>query len=74
MYDRSHRSPDHAETEAQVVDEDHWVLIVSLNAHPTGHVNTVMRELNARPRKTLGYLTPAALFRAEVRSAPLQLR
>lgn len=45
-----------------------------LSVHPTGHVNTVMRELNARPRKTLGYLTPAALFRAEFRSAPLQLR
>jgi len=26
-----------------------------------------MRELNTRPRKTLGYLTPAARFRNESR-------
>jgi IS30 family transposase len=45
-----------------------------LSIHPTGNVSAVMRELNTRPRKTLGYLTPAALFRAEARSVPLQLR
>ena len=31
------------------------------------HVSAVMHELNTRPRKTLGYDTPAARFRAEAR-------
>jgi IS30 family transposase len=45
-----------------------------LSVHPTVHVNAVVRELNTRPRKTPGYLTPAALFRTEARAEPLQLR
>jgi IS30 family transposase len=36
-----------------------------LSVHSDAHVATVTKELNARPRKTLGYLTPAARFRAE---------
>lgn len=36
-----------------------------LSIHSDEHVSTVMRELNDRPRKTLGYLTPTALFRSE---------
>ncbi len=36
-----------------------------LSVHSDDHVDAVTRELNARPRKTLGYLTPAARFRAE---------
>jgi IS30 family transposase len=39
-----------------------------LSVHTAAHVDTVMRELNTRPRKTLGYLTPAARFKAEARA------
>jgi len=34
-----------------------------LSIQSAAHVDAVMRELNTRPRKTLGYLTPAARFR-----------
>ncbi len=34
-----------------------------LSVHTVERVAAVTRELNARPRKTLGYLTPAARFR-----------
>ena len=37
MYDRNRRSPGHSKTEAQVVDEDHWVLIVSPKVHLSAH-------------------------------------
>ena len=40
-----------------------------LSVHTPAHVDAVMRELNTRPRKTLGYLTPAARFKVEARSA-----
>jgi IS30 family transposase len=36
-----------------------------LSVHSDAHVGAVMHELNTRPRKTLGYDTPAARFRAE---------
>jgi len=36
----------------------------NLSVHSAEHVDAVMRELNTRPRKTLGYLTPAAKFQA----------
>ena len=38
-----------------------------LSVHTSNHVDDVVRELNTRPRKNLGYLTPAAMFRAEGR-------
>lgn len=38
-----------------------------LSVHTTDRVDAVVRELNTRPRKNLGYLTPAAVFRAEGR-------
>jgi IS30 family transposase len=41
----------------------------NLAVHSVEHVSHVMRELNERPRKTLGYDTPAARFKAE-RTAP----
>jgi IS30 family transposase len=40
-----------------------------LSVHTPARVDAVMRELNTRPRKTLGYLTPAAIFKAEARAA-----
>jgi IS30 family transposase len=39
-----------------------------LSVHTFVRVEAVMRELNTRPRKTLGYQTPASRFRAETRS------
>jgi len=36
-----------------------------LSVHSAEHVDAVTRELNTRPRKTLGYLTPAVKFRTE---------
>jgi len=36
-----------------------------LSVHTVEHVAKVVHELNTRPRKTLGYRTPAELFRAE---------
>ncbi len=44
-----------------------------LSGHPDAHVAAVMRELNTRPRKTLGYDTPAARFRGEIRKPPPDL-
>ncbi|MGI8614542.1 MAG: IS30 family transposase [Nocardioidaceae bacterium] len=41
-----------------------------LSMHSVAHVDAVMRELNTRPRRTLGYDTPAARFRDEARSRP----
>jgi transposase, IS30 family len=41
-----------------------------LSVHTDVHVATVMRELNTRPRKTLGYDTPASRFRIEIRNPP----
>nr|WP_176705417.1 IS30 family transposase [Arthrobacter sp.]AXV46193.1 IS30 family transposase [Arthrobacter sp.] len=41
----------------------------NLAVHSSEHVAHVMRELNERPRKTLGYDTPAARLQAE-RDAP----
>jgi IS30 family transposase len=38
--------------------------------HTDVHVATVMRELNTRPRKTLGYDTPASRFHIEIRKPP----
>ena len=38
-----------------------------LSVHPDAHVTAVMRELNTRPRKSLGYDTPTARFRIEIR-------
>jgi IS30 family transposase len=40
-----------------------------LSVHSTGHVAAVTDELNTRPRKTLGYQTPAARFRGAARAA-----
>jgi len=39
-----------------------------LSAHSDAHVSAVMNELNTRPRKSLDYDTPAAIFRSEVRT------
>ncbi|WP_461186785.1 IS30 family transposase [Arthrobacter sp. Z4-13] len=39
-----------------------------LSKHPDEYVSTVCKELNTRPRKTLGYLTPEVLFQTERRS------
>jgi len=36
-----------------------------LSVHSAAHVAAVMVELNTRPRKTLGYLTPEARFKTE---------
>ena len=36
-----------------------------LSMHTAEHVDAVMREVNTRPRKSLGYLSPHAQFRAE---------
>ena len=41
-----------------------------LAIHSAQHVAKVTRELNERPRKTLGYDTPAARLKAE-RNAPI---
>jgi IS30 family transposase len=38
-----------------------------LSVHTDAHVTAVMNEINTRLRKTLGYDTPAARFRAEIR-------
>lgn len=38
-----------------------------LSVHPGAHVSAVMSELNTRPRKSLGYDTPSARYRAEIR-------
>jgi transposase, IS30 family len=40
-----------------------------LSLHSHEHVNTITRLLNDRPRKTLGYQTPAARFRAASRAS-----
>ena len=45
-----------------------------LSVHSVDHVQAVMRELNARPRKTLGYRTPSARFYAETRSGGRPLK
>jgi IS30 family transposase len=45
----------------------HFPKGTDLSVHSAAHVEAVMRELNTRPRKTLGYDTPAARFRAEAR-------
>jgi IS30 family transposase len=42
-----------------------------LSVHTVEHVAKVVHELNTRPRKTLGYRTPAELFRAERLSVQL---
>ena len=36
-----------------------------LSKHPDEYVSSVCNELNTRPRKTLGYLTPEVLFQTE---------
>jgi IS30 family transposase len=36
-----------------------------LSVHSKEHVDQVCKELNTRPRKSLGYLTPAAILRTE---------
>jgi IS30 family transposase len=41
-----------------------------LSKHTHEYVKSVCNELNTRPRKTLGYLTPKALFQAERRTLP----
>lgn len=38
-----------------------------LSVHSPAHVEGVMLELNTRPRKTLGYQTPASEFRTAAR-------
>ena len=45
-----------------------------LSVHSVEHVQAVMRELNTRPRKTLGYRTPSARFYAETRSGGRPLK
>ncbi len=40
-----------------------------LSVHLAAHVAAVTMELNTRPRKTLGYLTPEARFKAESTSS-----
>ena len=40
-----------------------------LSVHSAAHVAAVMMELNTRPRKTLGYLTPDARFKTESASS-----
>lgn len=45
-----------------------------LSVHTDRHVTVVMNEINDRPRKTLGYDTPAARFRAESRTLPTTTR
>jgi len=40
-----------------------------LSVHSTEHVNHVVTELNTRPRKKLGYQTPAFRFRQAARAA-----
>jgi IS30 family transposase len=42
----------------------------NLASHSEAHVIHVMRELNERPRKGLGYDTPAAHFAKETASKP----
>jgi IS30 family transposase len=37
----------------------------NLSVHSEDAVRRVCTEMNTRPRKSLGYLTPAAVFRAE---------
>lgn len=39
-----------------------------LSVHSVEHVDAVVTELNTRPRKSLGYQTPAARFRAAARA------
>ena len=41
-----------------------------LSRHSREHVDRVCEELNNRPRKGLGYLTPQAKFQAEKNTAP----
>ncbi|NKX56755.1 IS30 family transposase [Arthrobacter mobilis] len=45
-----------------------------LSVHSEDHVRRVCTELNTRPRKSLGYLTPQALFRAEKKRIPTTAR
>lgn len=45
-----------------------------LSGHSEEHVKRVCTELNTRPRKGLGYLTPAAKFRAERQLLPAPCR
>jgi transposase, IS30 family len=41
-----------------------------LSIHTAKHVKAVTRELNTRPRKSLGYHTPETRFQAEIRRLP----
>jgi transposase, IS30 family len=43
-----------------------------LSVHTPEHVRHVVDEVNSRPRKKLGYRTPAQLFQAEKRRQPRQ--
>ncbi|MDJ0317396.1 IS30 family transposase [Arthrobacter antibioticus] len=46
----------------------------NLAVHSTQHVANVMRELNTRPRKTMDYDTPAALFSTERKASTKIMR
>ena len=66
MYDRSRRSPDRAETEAQVVDEDHWVLIVSPKVHRAVDLRFPESEwegARSMPESFLDHLLTSRIFR-----------
>ena len=44
-----------------------------LSVHTAGHVAATVRSLNTRPRKGLGYKTPARCLAAAIRAVPKQL-
>jgi len=45
----------------------------NLSVHSDVHVAAVVHELSTRPRKGLGYRTPHARFRAEIRAGSFAL-
>ncbi len=41
---------------------DHFAKVTNISVHSQSKLNAVARQLNERPRKTLGFHTPAERF------------
>jgi hypothetical protein len=52
------------------VDRQYFPKGTDLSAHRASELNAVVLALNTRPRKTLGWRTPAEAFNELLRSAP----